>query len=81
VNVAVAFLLTDGTLDTELETTLETGVLVATLPDAGAGVAEAPDELFTAGPTSGCLPDAGSVLSPQLEPAELSVLPYMRQML
>jgi len=50
----------------------------AALPEAAADD-EAPGR--TAAGTSGCLPDAGSVFSPQLDPAALSVLPYMRQML
>ena len=90
--LAVALLLADGTLETEPKTPLEiavadgvTATLDIALPDSGAGVAEAAaDEeppVCTAGPTSGCFPEAGSVLSPQLEPAALNVLPYMRQML
>jgi hypothetical protein len=52
---------------------------------AGAGVADAAAEeappSCTAGPTSLCFPDNGSVGRPQLEPAVLNVRPYMRQML
>lgn len=94
--LAVAFLLAT-TPDTELVTALTAAdkeaaalvaALVAALPDTGADVPEAVAEaaaeelpVCTAGPTSGCFPGNGSVLSPQLEPAELKVLPYMRQIL
>lgn len=90
--LAVAFGLAAGVPEAEFLVTLDaaateegTGVLiaieVATL-DAGVGVAEVtPDDVCTARPTSGCFPDTGVVLSPQLDPAAFSVLPYMRQRL
>jgi hypothetical protein len=88
VTLAVAFLL--------LEEATETKLVIPNVVDAaedwtgavvpaGADVADAAleEELptCTAGPTSSCFPAIGSVLSPQLAPAPLSVLPYMRQML
>lgn len=51
--------------------------------DAGVAGADALPEVFAciAGPTSGCLPDNGVVLSPHPDPVVLNVLPYIRQML
>lgn len=82
VKLAVALLLADGIADTELGNTLVEAAGAA-LAEAGAGVAEAATDEApgrTAAGTSGCFPDSGSVFNPQLEPAALSVLPYMRQM-
>jgi hypothetical protein len=85
VKLAVTFPLADGTADTELGTKLVVAATDTALPEAGAGVAEGAAEeeapARTAAPTSGCFPDTGSVLSPQLDPAALRVLPYIRQML
>jgi hypothetical protein len=66
---------------------IEAGVVAGLAPPVAAiDVAEASwpdDELptWTAGPTSSCFPANGSVLSPQLPPALLNVLPYIRHML
>jgi hypothetical protein len=92
VTLTVAFPLATGALVIELGTPTER----LALPDAGAGVVAgaadgadpdadaAPEELLeacTAGPTSFCFPASGSVGNPQLAPALLKVLPYMRQIL
>ena len=86
VKLAVAFPLATGEPETELNAALEVTVAGAGAGVAAADVADAApaDELLparTAGPTSSCLPANGSVLNPQLAPAVLNVLPYMRQML
>lgn len=54
------------------------GVVVGSSVGAGVDSAGGADELSggcTAGPTSGCLPDLGSVSRPQVVPAVLKLLP------
>jgi hypothetical protein len=85
--LAVAFLLADAALMTELGVLLvitgTAGETEAVVPTAAGVAAATPEEVptCTAAPTSSCFPASGSVEKPQLAPAPLSVLPYMRHML
>lgn len=87
VTLTVAFPLATGAPVIELATPTERLALADADAGVVAGAADpdaAPEELLeacTAGPTSLCFPANGSVGNPQLAPAPLKVLPYMRQML